>query len=154
MADQNTNLENSRIFWDNAATTFDNEPDHGLRQPAIRQAWMTLLQTTLLPSLTTVLDIGCGTGSLSLVLTDLGHTVTGVDFSPEMIARATEKATHATSPIQFRVMDASQPDFPAQHFDAIVCRHLLWALPQPEDALQRWVELLKPQGRLILIEGF
>ena len=35
-----------------------------------------------------------------------------------------------------------------------MCRHLLWALPEPKQVLQRWVEFLKPKGRLLLIEGY
>ena len=51
-------------------------------------------------------------------------------------------------------MDAAFPQLSNQQFDVIICRHLLWALPEPEQILQRWVEFLKQKGRLILIEGF
>jgi SAM-dependent methyltransferase len=39
-------------------------------------------------------------------------------------------------------------------FGVIICRHLLWTLPEPEQVLQRWIEFLKQKGRLILIEGY
>ena len=35
----------------------------------------------------------------------------------------------------------------------LLCRHLLWALPAPAEVLRRWAALLKPGGRLLLIEG-
>lgn len=35
----------------------------------------------------------------------------------------------------------------------ILSRHLLWTLPDPETALSRWIGLLRPGGRLVLIEG-
>ena len=150
-------IEATRQFWDAEAATFDNEPDHGLRDPRVHEAWRDLLAQWLPPADQTpkkILDIGCGTGSLSLICAKMGHEVTGIDLSPAMIAQAQAKAFAADAQISFQVMNASQPHFPAQHFDVIVCRHLLWALPDPAQLLQRWVTLLAPGGRLILIEGF
>jgi ubiquinone/menaquinone biosynthesis C-methylase UbiE len=71
-----------------------------------------------------------------------------------MIALAEAKARLAAQPIQFQVMDAAFPQLSPQQFDMIICRHLLWALAAPSDVLQRWIRLLKPGGRLLVIEGF
>lgn len=147
-------LDETRQLWNTAAAAFDAEPDHGLRDPVVRGAWTRLLQAALPPGKPDVLDIGCGTGSLSVLLAELGCRVTGIDFSPEMIALAEAKAKRAQQPTHFQVMDAAFPEFPQEQFDVIVCRHLLWALAAPSDVLQRWVRLLKPGGRLLLIEGF
>jgi len=147
-------LQKARQVWNNEATTFDNQPDHGLRDPIVRTAWTNLLAQSLPSPPASVLDIGCGTGSLSLVLTGLHYTVTGTDLSEEMIARAKAKTKAAGYSIPFKVMDAGNPDFSGQQFDGIVCRHLLWALPEPALVLQRWSKLLVPGGRLLLIEGF
>ena len=147
-------LQKARRFWDNEADTFDNEPDHGLRDPIAREAWTNLLTNSLPSPPASVLDIGCGTGSLSLVLAGLNYDVTGIDLSEAMIARAKAKTKAAGHLISFKVMDASQPDFSGQQFDVIVFRHLLWALPEPALALQRWSKILAPRGRLLLIEGY
>ena len=101
-----------------------------------------------------VLDIGCGTGSVSVVMAALGHEVTGIDLSPAMIAQAGAKAAEGGYQIPFEVMDASNPQIAPQHFDVIVCRHLLWTLPELAQVLRRWVDLLRPGGRLVLIEGY
>lgn len=151
-------LEQSRRAWNAEAASFDEAPDHGLRDPNILNAWTNLLKRNL-PSrenaaVNRALDVGCGTGSLSLVLAGFGYEVTGIDFSPEMIALAKTKADAALQTIDFHVMDAAFPQFPSQQFDVIVCRHLLWTLPEPPQVLQRWADLLKPGGRLIMIEGF
>jgi len=95
----------------------------------------------------TVLDIGCGTGSLSVALAGLGHKVTGIDLSPLMIPQAQAKAAAHGFQTKFHVMDAAFPQLSYQQFDVIICRHLLWALPEPEQVLQRWIEFLKKKGR-------
>lgn len=154
LADNELRLAETRHYWDKAAATFDDEPDHGLRDATVRAAWVNLLANWLPSAHSTILDIGCGTGSLSGVLAAFGHDVTGIDLSPAMIAQATAKAQAAGQSITFKVMQASDPPLSPQHFDLIVCRHLLWALPEPALALQRWVKLLAPGGRLLLIEGY
>ena len=88
------------------------------------------------------------------MLAELGHKVTGIDLSPAMIAHAQAKAAIPGFQIEFHVMDGAFPRFSSQQFDVILCRHLLWALPEPKQVLQRWMEFLKSKGRLILIEGF
>lgn len=147
-------LHESRLYWNSEALSFDNQPDHGLHDPTVLAVWTRLLRTSLKPNKAAILDIGCGTGSLSVVLANLGHEVTGIDLSPEMIMLAESKAITFHHAIQFCVMDAAYPQFPPQHFDAIVCRHLLWTLPQIDKVLRRWIRLLGPGGRLLLIEGF
>ncbi|MBK7453461.1 MAG: class I SAM-dependent methyltransferase [Anaerolineales bacterium] len=147
-------LQESQQYWDDLASTFDNEPDHGLRDTLIRETWTEFLKTWLPQTNATILDIGCGTGSLSIVLAELGHKVIGVDLSPSMISHAQAKAAAHGFQIEFHVMDAAYPQLSYQQFDVIICRHLLWALPEPEQVLQRWVEFLKQKGRLVLVEGF
>lgn len=147
-------LSQARRYWDEQASAFDDEPDHGLRDPAVRAAWSGFLAAFLPSSATKVLDIGCGTGSLSVLLAALGHDVTGIDLSPSMISLARTKAAALGYPVQFQVMDAASPRLPDKGMNAIVCRHLLWTLPEPGQVLERWYRLLKPDGRLILIEGY
>ncbi len=154
MAKERVELEQSRQYWSDAAATFDQEADHGLRDPLVRRAWVDLLMPYLPPPPAALLDIGCGTGSLSLLLAELGHRVTGIDFAAPMIAQAEQKAVSANQLITFQVMEASDPRFTPQQFDLILCRHLLWTLPEPARVLAKWVTLLTPGGRLLLIEGF
>lgn len=138
-----------KAYWDAAAETFDDEVDHGLRQPATRAAWAALFSGWVPPG-SRVLDLGCGTGSISVLLAQQGHRVTGVDLSARMIDAATVKA--AGLAVDLVVGDAGAPDV-AGPFDVVVVRHLLWTLPDPVAALRSWRELLAPGGRFVLVEG-
>ena len=50
--------------------------------------------------------------------------------------------------------DASAPSLDDGSVDVVLCRHVLWALPDPAEVVARWVRLLRPAGRLVLVEGF
>ncbi|MFI8998085.1 methyltransferase domain-containing protein [Streptomyces sp. NPDC053542] len=145
-------------YWESAAERFDDEPDHGLRDPAVRAAWADRLRDWLPPGPSDVLDLGCGTGSLALLAAEQGHRVTGIDRSPRMVDKARAKFAAArledrTPTARLMVGDAAEPPVGERRFDAILVRHLLWALPDPQAVLRRWVRLLRPGGRLVLIEG-
>lgn len=141
----------TRELWEREAATFDDAADHGLRDPAVRRAWGDLL-TELVPGSGRVADLGCGTGTLSLLLADQGHRVDGVDVSPAMVARARAKA-RARADVTFRVEDAAAVSLSAGAYDTVLCRHVLWAMPDPLTALRHWSGLLAPGGRLVLVEG-
>lgn len=137
--------------WDAEADRFDEEPDHGLLQPSVRAAWKQLLQREI-PSEASVLDVGCGTGTLSVLLAEHGCRVTGVDLSPRMVERARAKALQHGVSIDFLLGDAADPPVP-QGFDIVLARHVLWALPDASTALDRWLALTTAAGRLVLVEG-
>lgn len=138
--------------WDDEAATFDEAPDHGLRDPAVRSAWRELLLSALPPGPARVADLGCGTGTLALLLADEGYAVDGVDFSPEMVRLARAKAGGRTD-VAYVQADAAAPPLETGTFDVVLCRHVLWALPDQVAVLRGWVDLLAPGGRLVLIEG-
>ncbi|MFD4958932.1 class I SAM-dependent methyltransferase [Microbacterium sp. NPDC058389] len=146
--------EDARSLWDAEASTFDDAADHGLRDPGVRRAWVDLLLPLIDDPGVRVADLGCGTGTLSLLLAEEGgHFVCGVDFSPEMIRRAREKCDHTIPKPGFIVADAAHPPLPAASFDVVLARHVLWAMPDPTEVLRNWITLLTPMGTLILIEG-
>jgi SAM-dependent methyltransferase len=136
-------------LWDTEADTFDEAADHGLRDPAVRELWRELLLDLLPPAPARIADLGCGTGTLSLLLSEEGYDVTGVDFSPEMVRRARAKAPE----LRFVEADASAPPLDPASYDVVLSRHVLWVMPEPAAALSRWQDLLAPGGRLVLIEG-
>ena len=145
--------EDAIRFWDKQAPTFDDEPDHGLRSPNVRDAWRTLLLDALPVPPATVADLGCGTGSVTTLLAECGYTMTGIDASAAMIDAAKIKAAAADVAVTLHTGDASMPDLAAESLDAVVVRHVVWALPDPEAAIRRWFECLRAGGVAVMIEG-
>jgi SAM-dependent methyltransferase len=137
-------------LWDHEAQTFDQEPDHGLHDDACREAWRELLLEALPPTPARVADLGCGTGTLALLLAEEGYAVTGLDFSAEMVRRAVAKAGDVAD---LRQGNAADPPLEPGSYDVVLSRHVLWAMPSPAAALERWIGLLAPGGRLLLVEG-
>ncbi len=139
--------------WDAHAATFDDEADHGLRDPVVRDAWRRLLTEAVPAAPASVVDVGRGTGSLAVLLAESGRQVYGLDSAPGMLAVAGEKAARHGVTVPLVLGDAARPPFAAASFDVVLARHVLWALPDPAAALARWVALLRPHGRLVLVEG-
>ena len=97
-----------------------------------------------------MLDVGAGTGFLSLAAARLGHRVTALDLSGGMLERLREHA--GRDGLEVEVVQGAAEEPPAGPFDAVIERHLLWTLPDPGAALAAW-RGVAPEGRLVLFEG-
>jgi ubiquinone/menaquinone biosynthesis C-methylase UbiE len=140
--------------WDRRAAGFDDDFGHSIRTPGERAAWDRILDLVLpAGAVADALDVGCGTGFLGFELTARGHRVTGVDFAPAMIAAAREKAQARGVAIRFEEGDAENLRFATRSFDLVISRHLLWTLAHPEAAIDEWIRVLRPGGRLIIVDG-
>ena len=144
-------------LWDAEAPAFDEAPDHGLLDPEVRAAWRDLLLGVLPPAPADVVDLGCGTATLALLLAEEGYAVDALDFSPAMVRLASAKVGGAPGRVRdlvtVREGDAADPGLAPASVDVVLCRHVLWALPDPAPAVRRWVGALRPGGRLVLVEG-
>jgi ubiquinone/menaquinone biosynthesis C-methylase UbiE len=140
--------------WGRRAPHFDEDFGHSIRTPAERAAWDRIVDLVLAGrNANDALDVGCGTGFLAFELMARGHRVTGVDFAPAMIAEARRKAEERGIPIRFQQADAEQLPFTGSRFDLVMSRHLLWTLPHPEAAIDEWIRVLRPGGRLVVVDG-
>jgi SAM-dependent methyltransferase len=104
-----------------------------------------------------VLDVGCGTGSLVLASKRrVGPTgmVTGVDASPEMIERARRKATNKGEGIHFEVANVESLPFPYETFDVVLSTLMMHHLPRPmrERCASEMRRVLRPGGRLLVVD--
>lgn len=146
--------EEIRKRWGDRACTYDNSPGHGIHSDQEKQAWLLILTNALDQKQgLKVLDVGTGTGALALMLSELGHEAVGIDLSGQMLKRADGKAQKSGLQAAFKLGDAEAPPFEPESFDAIVSRHVLWTLPNPEKAVKAWNRLLKPGGKIIIIDG-
>jgi ubiquinone/menaquinone biosynthesis C-methylase UbiE len=140
--------------WNRRAPGFDADFGHSIRTQGERAAWDRILDLVV-PSRGALdaLDVGCGTGFLTLELAARGHRVTGVDFAPAMIAEARRKAAERGASVRFEEGDAEQLPYSAGSFDLVISRHLLWTLPHPEAAIDEWIRVLRPGARLVVVDG-
>lgn len=146
-----------RDIWDTAADGGHGEDSYGTLDATDvqRQAWTVLLSRLFPPAQPlSILDVGCGTGFVAVVLAELGHTVTGLDASSGMLrvcrARAEEQGI---TDLRLVEGEAERPAADLGPFDAVVSRHLLWTLPRPERAVAAWAELVRPGGRVVGIDA-
>jgi SAM-dependent methyltransferase len=139
-----------RDYWQSDAETYDQAPGHGVHSAAERAALTAVLADHLPAPPATVLDVGAGTGMLSLAAADLGHDVTALDLSPAMLTKLEAAAAHSGLTVTTVTAAADEP--PTGGFDAVMERHLLWTLPDPHAALGAWAGAA-PGGRLLVFES-
>lgn len=124
------------------------------RERALREKALRLAQ--LSPG-ETVLDVGCGTGTLALLAKQQvgpSGSVFGVDASPTMIARAEKKARKARLNIEFRNALVETLPFPDAHFDVVTSTLMLHHLPSKlrNRCAAEIKRVLKPKGRVLAID--
>ncbi|MBK1883086.1 methyltransferase domain-containing protein [Luteolibacter pohnpeiensis] len=120
--------------------------------PECREAWKNLLhQATDNVPPGPLLDVGSGPGTLALMWAELGFAVTGVDFSPAMIAMARRIASERGVRATFVEGDAESLPFEGEQFSVISTRFVLFTLPHPGYAVRQWVDLLQPGGLLVIV---
>ncbi|HVT57966.1 MAG TPA: class I SAM-dependent methyltransferase [Thermoanaerobaculia bacterium] len=131
----------------------DFERRQGVRNQVQKRAWLAFLGTVAGDPPRTVLDVGTGTGFLALLLAELGHRCKALDLSPAMLEQARQTARQRGLELCFDVGDAeSLPEADAA-YDVVISRNVLWTLPDPERALCDWRRVLKPGGRLVIVDG-
>ena len=74
-----------KSYWDQQSSTFDISPGHVASSKREEDAWKALLQEKIGSREKMVLDIGVGTGFLSIMLAEMGYNVVGIDLSEAMI---------------------------------------------------------------------
>lgn len=131
--------------------------DSGVAPPEI-VAWIAAAERNGRPP-GRALDLGCGTGTISLYLAGHGWDVVGVDFAPNAIWRARRKARRAglSSRAVFLSADVSRPDFleDAGLFDLLIdvgCMHSL--APQPRASYAANLARLARPGATYLLYAF
>ena len=100
----------------------------------------------------TVVDLGCGTGTMAALLARRGYAVTGVDLSEEMLTEAWEKCMDLVNPPMFVCQSMAELELPEQADWILSCLDSLNYVTEPQDCretLRRAYENLNPGGVLL-----
>jgi ubiquinone/menaquinone biosynthesis C-methylase UbiE len=130
-------MHNSLSF-DRAAGYYDQT--RSLPGPIVRQGVRAILDIS--GAAARVLDVGTGTGRISIPLLEHGADLVGCDLSSEMLQRLQEKLP----PARILQADASRMPFPTGHFDALLTVHVLHLIAPWQEALQEFKRVLRPGG--------
>lgn len=152
--DINTNIKTNNIiasYWDKRSEEYDNSNGHMFHSEEEKNIWKKFLKNAIGDKKKLILDVGCGTGFLSILLSELGHYVIGIDISNEMLKIAKKNAKKLKIP--FILSSSENLNFIPETFDVIISRHLLWTLSDPKKSIQQWKNLIVSGGSIIIIDG-
>jgi len=114
----------------------------------IRSSWRKSLLENLYGN---VLEVGVGTGSNLPYYPENVH-VTGIDFSPKMLAKAYKKIGESKAKVVLKEMDAQQMDFSDNTFDFVVSTCVFCSVPDPVKGLKEIRRVVKPEGKILMLE--
>ncbi|WP_037071277.1 class I SAM-dependent methyltransferase [Rhizobium sp. CF142] len=157
MNTMNTNYsirDEIRDFWSERAATFDESVGHEIFSEAERAGWQRLIRKHLGEGQgRAALDLACGTAVISHLMHGAGFNVTGLDWSDAMLAQARAKAKKRGTDIRFVSGDAENTMEAKDSYDVITNRHLVWTLVDPPSAFREWFSVLKPGGKVLIVDG-
>jgi ubiquinone/menaquinone biosynthesis C-methylase UbiE len=147
MAVDTTLTERARRRWDARSRGYDlvARVEGWLGGSRLRRRMWSLVGTGR------VLEVGVGTGA-NLRHHPKGAQVTGIDLSTGMLSRARDKAARQGRDILLLEMDAQALSFPGSSFDTVAATYVFCSVPEPVTGLKQTREVLKPGGRLVLLE--
>ena len=142
-------------YWNQGSKDYDSHDGHGLKGQDEKDLWMKFLEKIIPVGTKDILDVGCGTGFLTLLLAEQGYNVKGIDLSEGMQADAKRKVIEGgfEDRVSFEICDAEKTNEPDDRYDVVINRHLLWTLPHPYEAVDEWLRVTKPGGSVIIIDG-
>ena len=102
-----------------------------------------------------VLEVGVGTG-IALPFYKRDHRVTGIDLSPDMLARARRRVAEKglANVDDLAVMDAAHLEFPDASFDAAVAMFVMTVVPDVDAVLAEMARVVRPGGRVVVVNHF
>lgn len=125
--------------------------DHARRYSSLRESYPKIVAEALSQPFNTVLDIGCGTGALLMMIHGgkKDARLCGIDISEEMIKIAHEKLGNAAD---LRVSDSEKLSFKTGLFDLVLCTFSFHHHPNPAVVFKEMHRVLSPDGRIIMAD--
>lgn len=97
------------------------------------------------------LEVGIGTGK-NIPYYPVNATVTAIDFSERMLARAKKRKEKLNAKVDLRLMDVQQMEFADNTFDTVVTTCVFCTVPDPILGLREIARVCKPYGRVLMLE--
>lgn len=98
-----------------------------------------------------VLEVGVGTGA-NLPFYPEGLALTAIDLSPGMLELARQKAEELNLEVDFQLMDIESLEFMDHTFDTVISSCVFCSVPDPKKGLTEIRRVLRPNGRLLMLE--
>ncbi|MCI2420641.1 methyltransferase domain-containing protein [Saccharopolyspora sp. K220] len=135
-----------RRYWDKSARSYDNQMRYFERFLAgDSRNWVCSRASG------DVLEVAIGTG-LNLPAYSRDIRLTGIEWSPQMLGIARQRARELDVPVEFLEGDAQALPFPDATFDTVVCTFSLCAIPDYKQAIAEMKRVLRPGGQLLLAD--
>jgi ArsR family transcriptional regulator len=139
-----------------AAQNFFNKIAGKMGQiPCPGRTWQAVgpLLAQLVPDDVVIADLGAGEGWLSQLLAQRAKKVIAVDLSPKMVAVGqAESKAHKVKNLEFRIGDIIAPPIAGRSVDIVILSQALHHIPQPSQALAAALKILKPKGRILILD--
>ncbi len=136
----------SQAFFAGAAQQWQQ-----LRTQLYGEAFTHAALLALLPSEYVVADLGCGDGQAAALIAPFVRQVIGIDNSPAML-KAAQKRLGRCENVQLRRGELQALPIDAASCDVAFCLLVLTYVPHPEIALAEMARILKPGGKLVLVD--
>jgi len=139
--------DTARAYFDELAGRFGKDYVPGRSWKALAEALIKVLNYRV------VADLGAGEGTLAQLLAQRAEKVIAVDISPKMVAFGQELARkNGLDNLEFRIGDIEEPPIEAGSLDLAVLSQALHHAARPQRAIDAAFRILKPGGRLIVLD--
>jgi ubiquinone/menaquinone biosynthesis C-methylase UbiE len=148
MTVKNDSMELSKAEFDRDASGYDRSSKYA----PLRSSYGRIAEEALRQQFRTCLDVGCGTGSLLLLLGQQKEDAKrfGIDLSDQMIRIAGMKLGEK---VDLRVCDSEKLPFDNEQFDLVTCTYSFHHYPKPSATLSEMHRILSPNGRIIIVDA-
>lgn len=141
-------MKEKETYWSRFADDFEERNTYVVGKSDME---VILDEVSKLTGLKNTLELACGNGTYSRVLSKNADKVTVTDFSDEMVDAA-KKRLNGFENVSVEKADAFDLQYPENSFDTVFLANLLHVVPNPENIVDEVKKVLKTDGRIIVLD--